>query len=155
MTTPQPGWYLIRALSADTGDLRPVHFHIYGLGAGEKAVGSVTIDQLSLAPGIIFPKQKQTADYSFHSRSDFNEAEADLSLIGMLPSREIVTETIRAVPLKGGLDRDQVVQRRWDGKNNDGKISLGQHQLIVRAWRGLKNGGDWATSWSDQYVRVQ
>jgi len=153
---PVPGWYLIRALSDNVGELKPVHFHIFALGAGEKAVGSVTIDQLIFQQQLLNTQQKQKVGYSFHSLSDFDEVEVAFPKGSMLlPDRLIIQEKVKVESISGGVERDAVVQRTWDGKADNGKFSPGTHYMVVRAWRGLRSGADWVTVWSTQVLRVE
>lgn len=154
--TPVPGWYLIRALSNNVGEIKPVHFHIFALGAGEKAVGSVTIDQLSFQQQLLNTQQKERVGYSFHSLSDFDEVEVEFPKGSMLlPDRLIIQEKVKTESISGGVERNAVVRRSWDGKGDNGKFSPGTHYMVVRAWRGLKSGADWVTSWSTQVLRVE
>jgi len=153
---PVPGWYLIRAMSTNVGEIKPVHFHILALGAGDKAVGSATIDRLTFQQQLLNTQQKQKVDYSFHSLSDFDEVEVEFPM-GTLHTtdRLIVQEKVKVEPIPGGVQRDAVVQRSWDGKGENGKYSPGTHYMVVRAWRGLKSGGDWIAAWSSQVLRVE
>ena len=153
---PVPGWYLIRALSNNVGEIKPVHFHVFALGAGEKAVGSVTIDQITFQQQLLNTQQKQKVGYSFHSLSDFDEVEVEFPKGSMLlPDRLIIQEKVKVESIAGGVERDAVVRRTWDGKADNGKFSPGTHYMVVRAWRGLKSGADWVTAWSTQVLRVE
>ena len=153
---PVPGWYLIRALSTNVGEIKPVHFHILALGAGDKAVGSATIDQLAFQQQLLDTQQKEKVAYSFHSLSDFDDVEVEFPK-GMLYStdRLIVQEKVKVESISGGVERNAVVRRSWDGKGDNGKYSPGTHYMVVRAWRGLKSGADWITVWSPQVLRVE
>ena len=153
---PVAGWYLIRALSTNVGEVKPVHFHILALGAGEKAVGSATIDQLAFQQQLLNTQQKEKVGYSFHSLSDFDEVEVEFPK-GTLYStdRLIVQEKVKVESISGGVDRNAVVRRSWDGKGDNGKYSPGTHYMVVRAWRGIKSGADWITVWSPQVLRVE
>jgi hypothetical protein len=151
--SPTPARYDIRALTAGPGEVTPAYIRIFGIAVGDKAVGSVNIDQLRFQPGQIRPKQKEEADYSFRAREDFNEVQAEFYWVG-LSQGQILSIRVDSKKIGDGILRDQTVSKKWDGKNEKGKTAQGQHVLQVRAWRGLKSGGDWVAAQSAEVVRV-
>jgi hypothetical protein len=50
---------------------------VYGIAAGDQAVGSVAIDQLTFLPAEVHPKVKEVATYGFHAHSAFDGADAE------------------------------------------------------------------------------
>jgi hypothetical protein len=149
-----PGWYWLRAFSLASGELRPVHIHIFGIGAGPKAVGSMMIDALSLQPNLIHVHQKEKTAYSFRCLSDFDEADASFLFVYLTSDNEIVARRVKSEKINKALGPNDVVNKQWDGKGDSGQVSIGQHELAVRAWRGLRQGGDWITALSDQFLTV-
>jgi hypothetical protein len=152
---PQLGAVSFRAVKNGPEPRKPAHFFLYGLGVGDKAVGSIVIDQLKFQPSTIHPKLKEKASYSFHSRSDFNAGAADFMRVTRSPDNVIHFEPVAGQLLKDGIGRDEQVANDWDGKNDKGKVSPGPHQFRVRVWRGLKSGGDWVSAFSPQVVTVE
>ena len=150
----QLGAVTFRALKNGPEPRKPAHFFLYGLGVGDKAVGSMVIDQLKFQPGNIRPKLKEKASYSFHSRSDFNTGTTDFVRV-TYQDNVVHMEPVAHEVLKDGIGRDERVTRDWDGKNDKGKISPGPHHFHVRMWRGLKSGGDWVSAFSQQVVTVE
>lgn len=151
---PQLGAVSFRAFKNGPGPRKPAHFFLYGLGVGDKAVGSMVVDQLKFQPGTIRPKLKEKASYSFHSLSDFNAGATDFMRVTRSPDDVIHMEPVAREMMKDGIGRGERVAKDWDGKNDKGKVSLGPHQFHVRVWRGLKSGGDWVSAFSPQVVTV-
>lgn len=144
------------ALATDGGGRQTQpDFHVYALGAGPRAIGSVAIDQVSFGPPTIRVADKQRALYRFYSHSDFGHAavefwkverDADGNRLAFVDDRAI----------DGGLRKDQWVgmaeRREWDGSGKGARVSTGVHKVQVRAWDRV---GDWLTSWSDSTVAVE
>lgn len=155
---PKPATISIRAVKNQPGVEVPAALRIHGMGMGEKAVGSVAIDQLSFGPPEVRIGRFGKAQYTFHSRSDFNKVVAEFSRI---ENRNGVIQVIERVNQEdiGQLTRDSWVGREkprvWNGKNQEGDISEGLHILHVRAWRSSVKEGDWVVSWSPDWVNVK
>jgi hypothetical protein len=119
----------------------------FGLGAGENAVGSVAIDQLTFEPASIHPKIKEVATFGFHAHSAFDGERAEFIFTTLYNGHIIVQkdqeEKLQPVPI------DQRATGTWEGQGK-----AGEHMLQVRAWRGLENGGDWVVAWSPDIVDV-
>jgi hypothetical protein len=118
---------------------------VYGLGAGEKAVGSVAIDQLQFKPGSVHTTE--SAMYSFHAHSSFNGVRAEFVLTE-LRNGHVVVEKDQEVKLPP-VPQDESPRQTWVAKGK-----TGEHMLEIRAWRGLENGGDWVVAWSPDIVDV-
>ena len=159
--TPRVGWYFVRASFDGPGEMRPVFLRVFGLGAGEKAVGSVGIDEVRFQPGSIRPGQRERATYSFHARSDFNKVSAEFLRVGLLNNNQVVANLVDEDSVGDVRQNETIRPRTWDGKGGkvnkelNGKPSLGQHLLQVRAWMGSKKAGDWVIAWSDEVVQVE
>lgn len=155
---PRPGAAVIRAVKDAAGESVPSTLRVYGLGAGPRAVGSVTIDEVVFAPGTIRVGGQERAFYRFHSLSDFNKVGVEILRVANKDG-EIRTELVKAEPpITSGISKGAWIgkdqPRTWDGKNKDKKISLGAHLLQVRAWLGSADEGDWVAAWSDGAVVV-
>ena len=74
---PSPGVYTISATTGGPGVATPVYLRLFGVGGGERAVGSVAIDQVIFEPDTIHPKQNQQARYAFHAHTDFDRVRAE------------------------------------------------------------------------------
>ena len=119
----------------------------YGLGAGEKAVGSVAIDQLTFQPATIHPQAKEVANFGFHAHSAFDGVRAEFIITSLYNGRILVEkdEEKKLSPVPEGVR----LSGTWEGKGKPG-----EHMLQIRAWRGLENGGDWVVAWSPDIVDV-
>jgi hypothetical protein len=119
----------------------------FGMGAGENAVGSVAIDQLTFQPAAIHPKAKEFATYGFHAHSAFNGVRAEFIYV-TLQNGHVVVEQDQEEKLSP-IPQGERARGTWEGKGK-----AGEHMLQVRAWRGLENGGDWVVAWSPEIVDV-
>jgi hypothetical protein len=129
------------------GSGRPSALRTYGMGAGEKAVGSVAIDQLTFQPPAIHPKSNEVATFGFHAHSAFNAIRAEF-IFTILSGGHIVVEQDQEEKLSP-IPEGERARGTWAGKGKPG-----EHMLQVRAWRGLENGGDWVVAWSPDIVEV-
>ena len=155
---PRAAIISVRAVKNQPGAEVPAALRIYGMGMGEKAVGSVTIDQVSFGPPEVRIGHFDKAHYSFHSRSDFNKVVAEFAL---LENRNGIIQVVERVNKEdlGEMTRDSWVGRDkpriWDGKDGNGEVSKGLHLLHVRAWRSSVKEGDWVVSWSLDWVVIK
>ena len=127
-----------------TGSSGPApSMRVYGMAAGPNAVGSIAIDQITFGPAQL--KMKETAQFNFHSHSDFSNVRADFMWTG-LKDNQIEMKQDSETPLNpvGSNERAQ--------GSLQGKGSVGQHLLQIRAWRG--NSGDWVVAWSPDVVNL-
>lgn len=141
----RPGVYAIQAVKEGTNTPAPVR--LFGLAAGDRAVGSVAVDEVQFGPSQI--KRKDNAQYGFHTHTDFDQVRAEFMRIALTNYQISVNlddrQDLKAIPA------GEVRNRTW----NSAKAKLGDHSLQVRAWRGLSSGGDWVIAWSPDLVEVQ
>jgi len=150
---PRPGLYGVRALENVPGELRPVYLRVFGLGAGERAVGSIAIDQLQFTPAALPRGTPLKAQYGFHSHADFEKATAEFERVG-LSDGAIVAQLEDKADIKEPVRRETAIAgKEWDARK--AKAQPGQHLLQVRAWYTLKNGADWVMAWSPQLVKIE
>jgi hypothetical protein len=76
--TLSPALFLVRGVKDQPGAPELGRINVFGLGAGPRAVGSVAIDQVDFTPGTVSLGKKQSARFSFYSRSDFNRVSAEV-----------------------------------------------------------------------------
>lgn len=165
---PRVAQYVIRALDEKFGEVRPSHLHIHGVAAGPKAVGSIGIDRVSFSPARVRPSLGEKAHYMFHSLSDFKNVEVDFVRLAVFKG-EIIAARVGSRSM-GGVSRNAQKDGDWDGKGDGGgkasrnyppeiqqwlRAPRGQHLVQVRAWWGAKDGGDWVTALSEEYVTVE
>jgi hypothetical protein len=119
----------------------------YGIGAGEKAVGSVAIDQLTFQPATIHPQAHEAASFGFHAHSAFDVVRAEFVFTTLYNGQVLVQQDQekKLSPIPEG----ERAKGTWEGKGKPG-----EHMLQIRAWRGLQNGGDWVVAWSPDIVDV-
>ena len=130
-------------------------FRILGVGIGPRAVGSVAVDQLEFAPGIVRVTRGDNAAYAFHSLSDFDNAAVEFMHVTQSPDG-IRARYVSGRRIAGGVRGDAWIGRDdrslWNGQDEHSRISKGRHQLQVRVW---DDGGDWVGAWSDSLVTVR
>ena len=143
----QTAVYQIQAIPAVNATTPAPGLRTFGLGAGERAVGSVAIDELKFQPPTIHPKAKEVAHYQFHAHSAFNGVRAEFIYTTLYGGHVLVQkdQDTKLPPIPEG----EQARGTWEGKGK-----AGDHMLQVRAWRGLENGGDWVVAWSPDVVDV-
>ena len=160
--------YAIRALDDTSGQIGPSHLHVHGIAAGPKAVGSIGIDRVDFSPPAINTEQGQKARYLFHSISDFKNVEVDFIRLALY-NGQIIAARVGGKSV-GGVAKNMEKDGDWDGKSDGGgqaaksyspelqkwlRAPQGEHLVQVRGWWGAKDGGDWVTALSDDYVTVK
>ena len=155
--------YLIVPLDKNLG------LHVFGISAGEKAVGSMGIDQVVFGPKTIQISQHQKAQYSFHAIKDFKKTSVTFIRLAKSNTGEIVAADV-GDRTEGSVIRDGEKKGDWDGTPKPPKDALkqylpeqqrwllaptGQHVLQVRGWFGANEGGDWVFASSDDQVSVE
>jgi hypothetical protein len=160
--------YLVQTLDDSVGQTSPSHVHIHGIAAGPKAVGSIGIDRVHFAPGSIRRIQHETAQFSYHSISDFDDTEVSFVRLAKTNTGEIVAAAVGSKSM-GSIAQDHVKSGDWDGsiKTGDAVKAFspelqqwllaphGQHVLQVRAWLRKNHGGDFVTALSETIVAVE
>jgi hypothetical protein len=147
--TPKPGMYTIRATTGGGGVAAPVYARLFGVGAGERAVGSVAIDQVRFGPNTIRPKQKQEAVYAFHAHTDFDRVRAEFLKVATAQG-ELVSKLEDHDDING-VQRETTPSRQWNGR----KASPGEHILQVRVWESVLAKSNWVIAWSADQVLVE
>jgi hypothetical protein len=146
-TKLRPAVYHIHSIAPAGATTPAPRLRAYGLAAGDKAVGSVAIDQLTFRPAIIHPKANEVADYGFHAHSAFDGVRAEFIFTTLYNGRVLVQkdQEEKLSPIPEG----ERAKGTWKGQGK-----AGEHMLQIRAWRGLENGGDWVVAWSPDIVEV-
>ena len=143
----QIAFYQIHSIPTAGTNAPAPRLRTFGIGAGDKAVGSVAIDQLTFKPAMIHTRAKELATYGFHAHSAFDGVRAEFVFTTLYNGHLLVEkdqeEKLPPIP-EGERGRGT-----WAGKGK-----AGEHMLQVRAWRGLENGGDWVVAWSPDIVNV-
>jgi hypothetical protein len=132
----EPASITVRA--SEQGGTKAVPLHLYGLGAGPKAVGSVAIDSILFGPTHIRTFFSDTAAYRFHSRSDFDTVKVDFCKVTDTIFEEDTDESVHTQDIEQGVGAYKWIgvkePRNWNGRNRRNKVSPGLHKLRVRAW---------------------
>jgi hypothetical protein len=149
---PNPATYTLRALSDNpkAGAMTLMPLRVFGFGAGNRAVGSVGIDQVTFGPSEIRPRQRESARYGFHSHHGFHKVVAEFMHIrwgqGFIDATRQEDDK-----LDGPVGRNEIVKDRlWRPKK---KGIHGDFFVQIRGWMGKKEG-DWVIAWSDDVVNV-
>jgi hypothetical protein len=143
----QTAIYQVRSIPNPGATSPAPNLRTYGIGAGEKAVGSVAIDQLTFQPATIHPHAHEAASFGFHAHSAFDGVRAEFIFTTLLNGQVLVQQDQeqRLSPVPEG----ERAKGTWQGNGRPG-----EHMLQIRAWRGLQNGGDWVVAWSPDIVDV-
>lgn len=151
---PLASVYTIKAVSDSSPQARRVPLHLRAFGAGPQAVGSSGFEWVKFHPGRIVANRRERASYSFYPIRNFPRATADVMRISRGPGREVYAQLVGRKEHSKVLS-GQVVDGFWDCQLG-GRASVGLHELYVRGWRSLGQGGDWmVTSSVPQRVLVQ
>jgi hypothetical protein len=148
-TKPQIATYNIRSMPVAGSNDRAPRLRVYGFGAGEKAVGSVAIYQLTFQPATIHPKAQEVADYGFHAHSAFDSVKAGFIFTTLHNDGSVLVQKDQEQELSP-VPEGERAKGTWKGDPS----KAGEHMLQIRAWRGLQSGGDWVVAWSPEIVDV-
>lgn len=130
----------------------PKNFVVDGIGLGYQAVGSVTIDQLTFQPA-----GSLNYVYNFRALRDFEKWGTEILQMTRAADNRLLGTRVKTGPVELKVDRGTQKNGSWDGRNDGGQISHGNHKVQVRVWRTAnnRNGGDWVVRISQQQVQVQ
>ena len=150
----KPAVIALTAADPETGRETIDGFTVHGLGIGPRAVGSVAIDRLEFDPGLLRPARGDTAGFAFHSHSDFDHSAVEFMQVTQSPDgvRKRYVNGQRIGPVRRDSRVESIPAHRWDGHDEQARVSTGRHQLQVRVW---DEGGDWVGAWSESLVTVQ
>jgi hypothetical protein len=135
--------------TAGPNDPRPSYFRVYGFGCGPKAVGSVAIDNLRFSPLLVTSGNPNT-NFGFRARTYFDKVKAEFMQITLVNSC-IEGRVFDNTDIPGEIREEETVQRTWSAK----KARPGQIQFRVRGWMNARNGGDWVSAFSPDFVVKQ
>lgn len=150
----KPAVVALTAADPQTGRETIDDFTVYGVGIGPRAVGSIAVDELEFNPGEVRVRNGDTASFAFHSRSDFDNSAVEYMHVTQSPdgARKRYVNGQRIGNVLRGSRVESAPSQRWDGHDEQARVSKGRHQLQVRVW---DDGGDWVGAWSESLVRVQ
>jgi hypothetical protein len=146
---PSAGVYTISATTGGPGVATPVYLRLFGVGGGDRAVGSVAIDQVVFEPDTIHPKQNQQARYAFHAHTDFDRVRAEF--LKAFTAQGQIFSKLEDHDDINGVQRETTPSRQWNGR----KASPGEHLLQVRAWESAPAKANWVIAWSTDQVLVE
>lgn len=149
-----PAVIALTAADAATGTETIAGFSVLGIGVGPRAVGSVAVDRLEFNPALLQARRGDTAGFAFRSQSDFDHAAVEYMQLTQSPDgvRKRYVNGQRIGPVQRGSRVESAPAQRWNGQDEQARLSAGRHQLQVRVW---DEGGDWVGAWSEALVRVQ
>ena len=98
---------------------------------------------------MIHPRAREFANFGFHMHSAFDGVRAGFAFTTLYNGHIIVEEEKDQEEKLPPIPEGERGRGVWKGKGRPG-----QHMLQVRAWRGLKTGGDWVVAWSPDIVEV-
>jgi hypothetical protein len=127
----------------------PTPIEVFGLGAGPRAVGSVAINSVSLAPS---GRQLggDFARFGYVAASDFNAIDMEILRFAAdsRNGRRVITATTVAQYRVGAVRRGAFGPRMWDGREQKSqRASEGRHRLQVRGWE-VEGDESWVTALS-------
>lgn len=128
--------------------------HLFGLGAGPRAVGSVAIHRLSFEQERIEPAQIEEASYEFVVESRFQKIRVTVFHRSYDPVSGVVRSTKILSQDNPRWNRGRC-RGRWDGKDRQDRISEGLHFLQAQGWlTGLSEDRDWVVALSENTLEV-
>ena len=129
-------------------------FTVHGIGIGPRAVGSIAVDQLEFNPGDLHVKDGDTASFAFRSRSDFDHSVVEYMRVTQSPdgARKRYVNGLQTGSVQRNSRVQSVESQRWNGQDDQARVSRGRHQLQVRVW---DEGGDWVGAWSESLVQIR
>lgn len=141
-----------RSKAASGSSDRPSPLEVYGIGAGPRAVGSISVTDLQVR--LFQPSVRANQiDYSFATKSLFNRA----TVTFLKFERSSGDGRIRATPIRSFPVSDLMQVRhqgRWNGLDDNRQLSLGVHRLQVRAWDNQEDDASWAGAISSDFVTI-
>lgn len=150
----QEGSLSLRAFAGFAGEAgdQPVPFKTYGLGAGDQAVGSMTIVNVRFSPSEISISRHQIAHCRFKVRRSFNQVQVQINRLD--DSTGAPTPIFRTL-VHPTPSRDEEPGYSWEGRDDKNhRVSEGLHSLQVTAWFG-PDVGAWNAALSETLVRVR
>ncbi|MBI0359533.1 hypothetical protein [Burkholderia oklahomensis] len=141
-----------RSHAASGSSDRPSPLEVYGIGAGPRAVGSISVTELHVRPSQPNGRTHQI-DYSFATKSLFNRA----TVTFLKFDRSSGDGHIHATPIRSLSVPDLMQgphQGHWNGLDDNKQLSLGIHRLQVRAWDNREDDASWAGAISSDFVTI-
>jgi hypothetical protein len=131
----------------DSGE--EIEYRFFGIGVGDRAVGSTGIWQVTFWPPEI--RNTESADWGFKSKHDFERAGIVIYRWedGAGYWRESQTLDSKCQPKRG-----EGCKGNWDGADGKGARSKGRHRVAVKAWQS-KHEKDWIIEISEEQVAVK
>ena len=156
---PRAAMYVIHsvrtACAASNGNYAerlPSPVHVYGIGAGPRAVGSVAVDELQFEPALPKLPQEQVK-IAYHAKFAFDHAAEEILLLSETPSGQVSVQAVRT-RRRDNISTAQKALDSWDGLNESGARSLGVHVLQVRAWFSGDDDKSWVGAIAPGTVQV-
>lgn len=148
------GVVALTAADPKTGTETIDGFTVHGIGIGPRAVGSIAVDQLEFNPGDLHVKDGDTASFAFRSRSDFDHSVVEYMRVTQSPdgARKRYVNGLRTGSVQRNSRVESAESQRWNGQDDQARLSRGRHQLQVRVW---DEGGDWVGAWSESLVQIR
>ncbi len=131
---------------------RQIEFDFFGIGVGERAVGSTGIYQVTFEPELL--QGAESARWGFRTRSDFERAKIEVYR-ERLTRGGTTDEIIRTLQCDCPLRRGKRCPGNWDGLDKKGRRSKGRHSVWVTAWLESGLERDWIAEGSAEVVEVQ
>lgn len=113
----------------------------------------------TFAPSSFNASSGATVTYSFQALDSFGRWAADFRSVTRTPNADgrIVPKTkwVRTVQFDEAIGPSNQISKEWDGKDRRGRVSRGEHRLMIRAWWSAVNGGSSAIKIADQSIFVE
>jgi hypothetical protein len=146
----KPATFSIAATASAT-DAQPRYLRIYGFGAGDRAVGSVAIDELRFGPDKVTPSDLQT-HFGFHTHTTFDKMKAEFMQVAMVDG-SLEGQAFDNKKIDRRVAEGESINDQWSAK----KAQPGPIQFRVRGWMTVHGdqGGDWVSAFSPDLVLRQ
>ncbi len=136
-------------LSAFDESGQEIDYRFFGIGVGDRAVGSTGIYQVTFEPAEI--RDSESAEWGFRSKHDFERAGI---VIYRWEDEAGVWHERRELDTPCLPERGKRCEGHWDGNGKKGSRSEGSHLVAVKAWQS-EHENDWIFSISEEEVEVK
>ncbi len=131
----------------------PSPIQVTGLGAGERAMGSVAINRLSFGPPLLQAAAGGQATLGYVTESPFDLLATDILRYWRGGGNSIVVERVWRKTYRQ-LDARAYSGGPWNGRDAANKASKGSHLLQVTGWE-LTGDRAWVAAFSPTNVEVK
>ncbi len=132
-------------------------YRFFGIGVGERAVGSTGIYQVTFEPSVIRKvepsviRATESAAWGFRAKHDFERAGV---VVYRWHDDAGYWQESRSLDTPCLPERGKRCEGNWDGNDGEGTLPPGPHLVAVKAWQS-EHDKDWIFAISEEEVEVK